>query len=118
MPNTPRRKPGPRTPEGKARSAQNALKHGLLSRQIVLQDEDPAQFQAHAAALRDLVAQRPLNLDVLLRTMNTIFRGVAIRNRISGKADSWEHAVQVIQDIRGTLFEQDPLPPVYHHTDQ
>ncbi|MHC4444748.1 MAG: hypothetical protein ACYTF1_19070 [Planctomycetota bacterium] len=32
---------GPKTPEGKARSSQNALKHGLLARQILLNDDDP-----------------------------------------------------------------------------
>ncbi|MHC4795738.1 MAG: hypothetical protein ACYTF1_03755, partial [Planctomycetota bacterium] len=32
---------GPKTPEGKARSSQNALKHGLLARQILINDDDP-----------------------------------------------------------------------------
>ncbi|MHC4442745.1 MAG: hypothetical protein ACYTA5_09140, partial [Planctomycetota bacterium] len=32
---------GPQTPEGKARSSQNALKHGLLARQILINDDDP-----------------------------------------------------------------------------
>ena len=38
---------GPRTPEGKARSAQNALKHGMRAlRYVVLPDEDGVEFQA------------------------------------------------------------------------
>ena len=37
---------GPRTPEGKARSSQNAVRHGILARGLVLRTEDPAQFQA------------------------------------------------------------------------
>ena len=36
---------GPKSPEGKARSAQNALRHGLLSRTPVLPDEDGAQYE-------------------------------------------------------------------------
>ena len=36
---------GPRTPEGKAASAQNARKHGLLSRWPVLPEEDAAQYE-------------------------------------------------------------------------
>ena len=36
---------GPATPEGKAASSRNALKHGLLSREVVLAGEDPAEFE-------------------------------------------------------------------------
>ena len=35
---------GPRTPEGKTRSSQNGLKHGLLARDAVMADEDPADY--------------------------------------------------------------------------
>lgn len=37
---------GPTTPEGKARSSRNALKHGLRSRDIVLPGEDPEEWFA------------------------------------------------------------------------
>lgn len=36
---------GPVTPEGRRRSSQNALKHGLLSRRVVLESESPEDFQ-------------------------------------------------------------------------
>ena len=43
---------GPKTPEGKARSAQNALKHGMRARKhLVLPDEDAAEFADLEAAL-------------------------------------------------------------------
>ena len=42
---------GPRTEEGKTRSAQNALKHGLLARDAVLPGEDPADFDRQLSAL-------------------------------------------------------------------
>ena len=48
---------GPSTPEGKARSAQNALKHGLSAQKhLVLPDEDAGEFRALAAALIEELA--------------------------------------------------------------
>ena len=47
------RSKGPRTAAGKARSARNALKHGLApERMIPLADEDGAELQAFAQSLR------------------------------------------------------------------
>ena len=48
--NNARRSTGPTSAEGKARSASNALQHGLLSRDIVLPDEDAEEFTALAAS--------------------------------------------------------------------
>ena len=43
---------GPKTPEGKARSAQNALKHGMRAQKhVLLPDEDAAEFATLEAAL-------------------------------------------------------------------
>jgi hypothetical protein len=53
------RSTGPRTPEGKARSRLNALKHGLCARSIALPNEDPAALAAREAAFRD--QYRPQN---------------------------------------------------------
>jgi hypothetical protein len=36
---------GPTTPEGKAISSQNALKHGLASRRLFIPGEDPSAFE-------------------------------------------------------------------------
>ena len=50
---------GPRTDEGKQRSSQNALKHGLRSKHPIMPGEDPAEYQQKLDKLRaDL---RPLN---------------------------------------------------------
>ncbi|MFN0166673.1 MAG: Uma2 family endonuclease [Bryobacteraceae bacterium] len=48
-----RKSTGPKTPAGKVRSAQNALLHGLTSRQIVLNTEDETAFQALYAEFVD-----------------------------------------------------------------
>ena len=42
---------GPRTPDGKAVVAQNAVKHGLLAREGVLRGEDWEEFEGHREAL-------------------------------------------------------------------
>jgi hypothetical protein len=42
---------GPRTADGRARVALNALKHGLTGKQIVLPGEDPTEFDAFRSDL-------------------------------------------------------------------
>ena len=44
---------GPRTPEGKATVAQNAVKHGLLARTAVLHGEDWEEYTCFSEELRD-----------------------------------------------------------------
>jgi hypothetical protein len=41
---------GPRSPEGKRRSALNAIQHGLFAESPILKGEDPAAYQAHCNA--------------------------------------------------------------------
>ena len=42
---------GPKTPEGKAASSQNAARHHLTSKQVVIPGEDPAEYDAHRTSL-------------------------------------------------------------------
>ena len=53
-----RKSTGPRTKEGKARSSQNALKHGLLANDAVLPGEDPADFDRHLTSFEDTYLPR------------------------------------------------------------
>ena len=50
------RSTGPRTLQGKARVASNALKHGLNGKRIVLPNEDPEEFDDLRNALREELA--------------------------------------------------------------
>ncbi len=57
--NNAKKSTGPRSEEGKARVAKNALKHGLLARDTVLPGEDPAEFDSQLSALEADI--RPAN---------------------------------------------------------
>jgi hypothetical protein len=48
-----RKSTGPKTPEGKAAARHNALKHGLLSQEILLRGEDGEALRALGESLRD-----------------------------------------------------------------
>lgn len=50
------RSTGPRSAEGRATASKNATKHGLLSREVVLSDEDRSEFDAFARAMRRALA--------------------------------------------------------------
>jgi len=67
------RSTGPRTAEGKARVAQNAITHGLLSEKALLPDEDPEALEALAEAVRAAWkpegAQEDLLVDWMIQTL-------------------------------------------------
>ena len=51
-PTSPKKR-GPKTPEGKARSSMNALKHGLRSKRfLLLPEEDPEDFASFVSDIR------------------------------------------------------------------
>jgi hypothetical protein len=85
---------GPKTPEGKARSAQNALKHGLRAQKhIVLPGEDAAAFQALEAAVIEELAPEGALQSVLAQ------RIVAAAWRLSRA-----------ERLEAELFEENRLP--------
>src|SRR5262249_7064200 len=67
------RSTGPKTATGKARVAQNAITHGLLSEQALLPDEDPEALEALAEAVRAAWkpegAQEDLLVDWMIQTL-------------------------------------------------
>ena len=81
------RKRGPAIPEGKARSAMNALKHGLRARGFVLlPEEDPAEWKEHLADLRSCLAPEDAAEEKLVSAL-----AVAMWNEI--RADRTEAGV-------------------------
>jgi hypothetical protein len=67
---------GPRTSEGKARSAQNALKHGLRAQKhVVLPSEDAAEFKALETALtEELAPEGALQGALAQRVVSAVWR--------------------------------------------
>jgi len=66
---------GPRTSEGKATVAQNALKHGLRARHAVIVGEDPGQFETHRdQLLAELAPQGPLESALAHRAVGLTWR--------------------------------------------
>ena len=63
---------GPRTPEGKEKASQNALTHGLFSREAVIRGEDEDEFELHrerllgqlnpVGLLEEILAERVIDL--------------------------------------------------------
>lgn len=60
------RSTGPRTPEGKRSSSRNATRHGLLSRQPLLDGEDRAEYEALLARLLDELAPASVHEELLV----------------------------------------------------
>jgi hypothetical protein len=66
---------GPRSPVGKARSRRNAIRHGLCAQEVLLPDEDEAEFEEYAAELRDHLAPvGPLEELLTARLIGTSWR--------------------------------------------
>ena len=77
---------GPKTEEGKSRSAQNALKHGLRAQKhLVLPDEDAAEFAALEAALVEELAPVGTLQTVLARRVAVAAWRLARADRIEAE---------------------------------
>ena len=66
---------GPRTEGGKARSSQNGLKHGLLARDAVMADEDPAEFDRQLQELEHtMFPQNALEFELVRQVADAQWR--------------------------------------------
>jgi hypothetical protein len=89
-----RKSTGPRTAAGKERASRNALKHGLLAREAVIQGEDPEEFElyregmlaelAPAGVVETMLAERVVGLSWRLR------RAERLQNAAFGALDEGE----------------------------
>jgi hypothetical protein len=90
---------GPKTPEGKARAARNAVRHGFMSREAVLPEEDrkdyrdlladlEAEFQP-SGPVQEFLVREMASAQWRLRRLTRIETGY-LRTRIA-RARSWEY---------------------------
>jgi hypothetical protein len=100
---------GPRTPEGKARAAQNALKHGLRAQKnVLLPDEDAVEFAALQTALFEELAPAGALQLVLARRVAIAAWRLARADRIEVELfeqrrwDNGSVGVALIRDGNGT----------------
>src|SRR5215813_10500015 len=77
---------GPKTPRGKSFSSRNALRHGLLSKLVVLHDEPDEAFQALFGAYLDrfdpLDAVEVGMIEEMVATFWRMRRAWAVENRL------------------------------------
>lgn len=70
-----KRSTGPRSASGKAAASQNATKHGLTARRMVLQTEDRSEFESLAQRLHDeLGPEGPLEEIIVDRIVTSTWR--------------------------------------------
>ena len=102
-----RKSTGPRTAEGKARVAQNAIKHGILCDQAVLPTEDRRQFEvfrdalvgdlAPAGAMEQTLAERIVAGSWRLRRV--LYHETCLLDRDAGRSLHHEHKMG-LDDVR------------------
>ena len=116
-----RRSTGPKTPGGKARVAQNALRHGLLSQQVLLPDEDPQALEALAEAVRAAWnpegAQEQLLVELMIdvlwrrRRLGRVEAGIFSWKQYSISADRASREARTYERSALTAFSEEPDQP-------
>ena len=72
---------GPRTPEGKAASSMNALKHGLTAKTALIPGEDPEEFRDFVwSMVQDLAPRGPVQAELAQRVAVLMWK----RRRLAG----------------------------------
>ena len=117
---------GPKTPAGKAESKKNAMKHGLLAKEVVVRNEDPVEFAGAIESLFDefqpqgsleeQLVERVAACMWRLRRLYRIEAGIFTHESLTIELNRAEHEVRDVE-VAGRDFLPDPLSEV-HITDE
>src|SRR5262245_3540892 len=90
------RSTGPRTEEGKQRSRQNAVRHGLTAETVVVALEDAEDYQAfEAAVIADYDARTAVERELVLRLASLLWR---IRRSTAIETDLLQIQAEILED--------------------
>jgi hypothetical protein len=114
------RSTGPKTAAGKARVAQNAFVHGLLSRETLLPDEDPQTLETLAEAMRAELnpegPQEQLLVEMMVRALWRLRR----LGRVEAGIFAWKRYGILVERAshEAKNFERSAVPALTDHHDQ
>jgi hypothetical protein len=95
---------GPRTEEGKARSSQNARKHGLTSAEIILAFEDREEFEELQAQLEaDVRPQGAIQQTLFDQLVASAWNLRRIRRMEYALTDSAAHYMDLVENVELTV---------------
>src|SRR5262245_59645840 len=95
------RSTGPKTEDGKWRSRQNAVRHGLTSETVIAALEDIEDYQAfEAAVIADYDARTAVERELVLRLASLLWR---IRRATAIETDLLQIQAEILEDRRYTL---------------
>src|SRR5262245_1218153 len=92
---------GPKTEDGKRRSRQNAVRHGLTSETVIAALEDIEDYQAfEATVIADYDARTAVERELVLRLASLLWR---IRRATAIETDLLQIQAEILEDRRYTL---------------
>src|SRR5215831_10632850 len=106
------RSTGPKTENGKRRSRQNAVRHGLTSETVIVALEDIEDYQAfEAAVIADYDARTAVERELVLRLASLLWR---IRRATAIETDLLQIQAEILEDRRYPLEDADEAEQKLH----
>jgi hypothetical protein len=110
---------GPKTAEGKARVAQNAVVHGLLSQQTLLPDEDPEALETLAETMRAELNPEGPQEEFLVEMMVRALWRLRRLGRVEAGIFAWKHYSILVERAshEAARYERTVVPALTDHYD-